>query len=85
MHVRTSLSLLLPFLLLATACSDPILGAWRSDKKLPNGERNTLQVDDDLGGKASIWATPEYDHNLWVRFKFSIDGEEKDNGFRWDF
>ena len=61
------------------------MGKWRSDQKLPNGGRNSLTVEDDLTGKATVYATPVYDHNLWVKFKFKIEGEEKDDGYRFDF
>jgi hypothetical protein len=67
------------------ACESPMVGDWQSDNKLPNGERNTMSVDSDLTGKAAIWATPNADHNYWVRFKFKLKGEEKDDGFRFDF
>lgn len=76
---------LLPLLLALAACDNPVVGSWRSDKKLPNGQRNSLTVEDDLSGKATIYATPEYDHTYWVKFKFKFDGKEKDDGYRWDF
>lgn len=83
MHARLTASLF--SLLLLTACEAPIVGNWQSDAKLPNGERNTMTVKSDLLGKAVIFATPEWDHNQWVKFRFDIKGTEKDDGYRFDF
>jgi hypothetical protein len=84
MHARLTTCLFLGLLLL-TACDNPMVGKWRSDQKLPNGQRNSMTVEDDLTGKATVYATPEYDHNLWVKFKFELEGKEQDDGFRFDF
>lgn len=85
MPLRTSLLPVAACLLLATACSNPVEGKWRSDKELPNQQRNSMTVEGDLTGKATIYATPAYDLNLWSKFKFEFEGEEKDDGYRWDF
>ncbi|MBW2526120.1 MAG: hypothetical protein JRI23_18205 [Deltaproteobacteria bacterium] len=84
MSLRTCLAVA-ALSLLATACSNPIEGTWRSDKKLPNDQRNTMTVESDLTGKATIYATPAYDLAFWTKFKFEFKGVEKEDGYRWDF
>jgi len=84
MPLRSSL-VILATALVASACSNPIEGDWRSDKKLPNLQRNSMTVESDLTGKATIYATPAYDLGLWTKFKFEFKGEEKNDGYRWDF
>lgn len=84
MPFRSSLALI-AVSLLAAACSNPVEGEWRSDKQLPNEQRNSMTVDSDFSGKATIYATPAFDLGAWAKFKFEFDGEEKDDGYRWDF
>jgi hypothetical protein len=75
--MRTSaLWALLPLFLGTAACSDPVVGSWKSDKKLGNGKYNTLEVVDDGTGDATLYATPDSNLQAWVRFKFTLDWEE---------
>jgi hypothetical protein len=75
---------LLACLLPLTACHAPAVGFWESDSKLGNGERNKLQLYDDLGGKAEIWATTCETCNDWVEFKFDVEWEEQGTEFDLD-
>lgn len=58
------------------ACDAPIVGEWRSDKKLGNGERNVLTVASDFTGTAEIFATPASNHALWNKFEFDVEWED---------
>jgi hypothetical protein len=78
-------SLLVPLAVIATlllvGCEAPIVGDWRSDKKLGNGKRNKLHVWDDYTGQAIIYATPAYDPLTWVKFDFDIAWEDETEQF----
>jgi hypothetical protein len=88
-RAKTRLMRLLIFTLAAgcalasTACSPPIVGKWRSDKSLGNGEKNKLEVFDDMKADATIYATTAGDPSSWVRFDFDADWE--DEGTEFDF
>ncbi len=84
MKVPTLASFIVVALVLG-ACDAPVVGSWQSDKKLPNGSRNKLTVESDLTGSATIYATPANDHNSWTKFKFDVEGEEANDGYRFDF
>jgi len=74
-------------LVLATGCGGlPVAGDWESDKKLSNGEKNTLDVYDDFTADAKIYATPTSDPTTWVRFEFDVDWYtlETDGQYRFD-
>ena len=62
-------------------CDAPIVGDWRSDKKLANGERNKLNIWSDYTGNAIMYATPAYDHTTWVKFKFDVVWEDETEEF----
>ncbi len=66
---------------LLVGCDAPIVGDWRSDKKLGNGERNKLHVWDDYTGQALIYATPTGDPSAWVKFTFDLDWEDETEEF----
>jgi hypothetical protein len=69
---------LLPFvgLLWLTGCDTPAVGTWESDAKLGNGKHNKLELADDLGGDATIFATSCTTCNDWTTFKFKVEWEE---------
>ncbi|MSP26098.1 MAG: hypothetical protein EXR75_13255 [Myxococcales bacterium] len=77
-------ALLLGLLLVCSlsACDGPLVGEWRSDKKLGNDKRNSLSIASDSTGTATIYATPASDHSVWTAFEFNVswgpDAEEFD-------
>jgi hypothetical protein len=61
----------------AGCASPPVLGVWRSDDKLGNGERNKLVVNEDFTGSATIYATPKGQPQSWQKFKFDVAWEDE--------
>ena len=62
---------------LSVAGSDPpVVGDWKSDRELPNGEHNTLNVYDDFTAEAKIYAHPAGNPTAWVEFEFEADWED---------
>ncbi|MBI4705811.1 MAG: hypothetical protein HY744_32355 [Deltaproteobacteria bacterium] len=75
------LSMVLGIATTLLACGNPIVGEWQSEKKLGNGQRNKLVVNDDQSGEALIYATPATNHAEWHKFKFDLTWEEYADGF----
>ena len=61
---------------LLAGCEAPIVGFWRSDKKLENGKHSELDIYSDGTGEAVIWATPSADRTVWSKFKFDVAWED---------
>ncbi|MEZ4437527.1 MAG: hypothetical protein R3B72_00435 [Polyangiaceae bacterium] len=58
--------------LVACGGGPAVLGDWESDKRLENGEKNELELNEDYTGEAMIWATPASNPTLWTQFRFEV-------------
>lgn len=69
-----------------TACGGdpPLVGSWRSDARLGNGERNELTVAPDFTGEATLYATPAGAPTTWVQLEFDLEWADEGREFDLD-
>jgi hypothetical protein len=57
---------------------DPLIGKWESRDRIA-GERNELEIEDDLDGEALVFAYPSGGDTLY-EFEFDVTVERTDDG-----